>query len=67
MDDPVLTVRDPRDGMSATVFVTPLRTWRVVFRDDDSGRIVETRVFLTRERAEKYARRLFLPPVPLEN
>ena len=59
--EPRAVVRDPRDGMSAAVYRAPVG-FRVVFRDDDSGNIVETRHFVTEARALEYARRLIGAP-----
>ena len=60
-DVPLAAVRDPADGMTATVYRGPVG-FRVVFRDDDSGSIVEARNFATEARALEYARRLIGAP-----
>ena len=59
---PLAAVRDPADGMTATVYRGPVG-FCVVFRDDDSGGVVETRNFATEARALEYARRLIGAPV----
>ena len=60
--EPRAVVRDPRDGMTAAVYRTLLGTFRVVFRDDDSGQTVGERIFVTEARALEYARRLIGAP-----
>ena len=59
--EPLAAVRDPADGMTATVYRGPVG-FRVVFRDDDSSSIVEVRNFVSEARALEYARRLIGAP-----
>lgn len=48
--------------LSVTVSRTELGTYRMVFRDDEAGAIVESRVFNSRAVADAYARRLVNQP-----
>lgn len=58
MDAEILALRSAADGLTVTVGRTPIGTFRVTFRDTDAGAIIETRVFVDRERAIDYARGL---------
>jgi hypothetical protein len=56
-DTPILRRVDAADGLSVTLTRTLLGTWRVVFcdTDTDAERVIESRVFSTRENAEWFA------------
>ncbi len=54
-DIPITRRVDAADGLSVTLTRTLLGTWRVVFCDTDAERVIESRVFSTRENAEWYA------------
>jgi hypothetical protein len=54
-DNPITRRVDAADGLSVTLTRTLLGTWRVVFCDTDAERVIESRVFSTRENAEWYA------------
>jgi hypothetical protein len=58
MDVEILALASAADGLAVTVGRTPVGTFRVVFRDTDAGAIIETRVFIGRERALEFARNL---------
>ena len=44
--------------LSVSVGKTPIGTYRTVFRDDEAGAVIETRVFEKCLRAYEYAQRL---------
>ena len=48
--------------LSVTVSRTVIGTYRAVFRDDEAGAIIETRIFTSRAVANAYARRLVNQP-----
>ena len=58
MDVEILALASAADGLSVTVGQTQIGTFRVTFRDTDAGAIIETRVFVNRERAIGFARGL---------
>jgi len=54
-DTPITRRVDAADGLSVTLTRTLLGTWRVIFCDTDADRVIESRVFSTRENAEWFA------------
>ena len=58
MDAEILALASAADGLTVTVGRTPIGTYRVTFRDTDADAIIETRVFVARDRAIDYARGL---------
>jgi hypothetical protein len=54
-ETPILRRVDAADGLSVTLTRTLLGTWRVIFCDTDAERVIESRVFGSRENAEWYA------------
>ena len=48
--------------LSVTVSRTVIGTYRMVFRDDEAGAVIETRIFTSRAVADAYARRLVNQP-----
>lgn len=54
-ETPILRRVDAADGLSVTLTRTLLGTWRVVFCDDDAERVIESRIFTSRDAAERYA------------
>ena len=48
--------------LSVTVARTVIGTYRAVFRDDEAGAIIETRIFTSRAVADAYAHRLVNQP-----
>ena len=54
-ETPVLRRVDAADGLSVTLTRTLLGTWRVIFCDTYAERVIESRVFSTRENAEWFA------------
>ncbi len=48
--------------LSVTVARTPIGTYRMTFRDDDAGAIIETRIFNSADRANECARMLIDQP-----
>ena len=54
-ETPILRRVDAADGLSVTLTRTLLGTWRVVFCDDDAERVIESRIFTSRDDAEWYA------------
>jgi len=51
------TLTNPDDGLSVTVFQTE-RGWLVRFIDDDSGSIIEQRIYPTETAALAYAHKI---------
>lgn len=48
--------------LSVTVSRTVIGTYRMVFRDDEAGAIIESRVFNSASAADNFARRLVNQP-----
>ena len=57
-DSPIETRRDTDDGLSVTVTRTAIGTYRVVFRDDDADETIESRVYVSFDRAQSFAHTL---------
>ena len=57
-DSPIETRRDADDGLSVTVTRTAIGTYRVVFRDDDADETIESRVYVSFDRAQSFAHTL---------
>ena len=58
MDIEILAIASAADGLSVTVGRTPIGTFRVVFRDNEAGAVIESRVFNQYANAHEYAQRL---------
>ncbi len=56
-DFPLETRRDT-DGLSVTVTRTAIGTYRVIFRDDDADETIDSRVYLSFDRAQVFAHTL---------
>ena len=48
--------------LSVTVSRTVIGTYRMVFRDDEAGAVIESRIFNSADRANDYARMLVNQP-----
>ena len=53
----MITFTNPDDGLTVTVFPV-LRGWMVRFVDDDSGGIIEQRIYPTESAALAYAHKI---------
>ena len=53
----MITLTNPDDGLTVTVFPV-LRGWMVRFVDDDSGNIIEQRIYPTETAALAYAHKI---------
>ena len=58
MDAEILELVIAADGLAVMVGRTPIGTFRVTFIDTDADAIIETMVFVARDRAIDYARGL---------